>query len=72
MEKLITISEEELDDISELTYRALKWKLGLNGFVDENTDIILTLNKEYGEILISNIKEIAKKRSESECTSTLS
>lgn len=70
MKNLIVISEEELDDISELTYRALKWKLGLNGIADENTDIILALNKEYGEILIGNIKDLAKKRSESECTST--
>lgn len=70
MRKLIVISEEELDDINELTYRALKWKLGLKGFADENTNIILDLNKDYGEILIENIKELAKKRSETKCTST--
>ena len=72
MRKLIVISEEELDNINELTYHGLMLDLKLRGVADKNTDIILDLSKEYGEILVDNIKELAKKRSESECTSTLS
>lgn len=70
MEKLITISEEDLNDVNELTYRSLMLKLKLIGITDKNTDIILDLNKEYGEILINNIKEVAKMRSREKCTST--
>lgn len=70
MKKLITISEEELNAVNELTYHGLMLNLKLRGVADKNTDIILDLNKEYGEILVSNIKELAKKRSETKCTST--
>ena len=69
MEKLIAISEEDLNDVNELTYRSLILKLKLLGITDKNTDVILDLNKDYGEILVSNIKELAKKRSETKCTS---
>jgi hypothetical protein len=72
MRKLIVISEEELNNINELTYHGLMLELKLRGVADKNTDIILDLNKDYGEILIDNIKELAKKRSETKCTSTLS
>lgn len=70
MEKLITISEEGLDNVNELTYHGLMLQMRLLRIADENTNVILDLNKEYGEILVSNIKELAKKRSETECTST--
>ena len=61
MRKLIVISEEDLNNINELTYHGLMLNLRLRGVADENTDIILDLNKDYGEILIENIKELAKK-----------
>lgn len=69
---MITISEEELNDVNELTYHGLMLQMRLQGIADKNTNLILDLNKEYGEILVSNIKEFAKKRSETKCTSTLS
>ena len=72
MRKLIVISEEDLDNINELTYHGLMLNLKLRGVADKNTDIILDLSKEYGEILVDNIKELAKKRSDTKCTSTRS
>jgi hypothetical protein len=69
MRKLIVISEEELNDVNELTYHGLMLKIRLQGIADENLDILLNLNKEYGEILIDNIKEVAKMRSKEKCTS---
>nr|DAE85691.1 MAG TPA: hypothetical protein [Caudoviricetes sp.] len=71
MKKLITISEEELNDVNELTYHGLMLKMRMLGIADENLDI-LNLNKEYGEILIDNIKDVAKMRSREKCTSTRS
>lgn len=70
MKKLITISEEELNDVNELTYHGLMLKMRMLGIADENLDILLNLNKEYGEILIDNIKNVAKMRSREKCTST--
>lgn len=72
MKKLITISEEELNDVNELTYHGLMLKMRMLGIADENLDILLNLNKEYGEILIDNIKDVAKMRSREKCTSTRS
>lgn len=70
MKKLITISEEELNDVNELTYHGLMLKMRMLGIADENLDILLNLNKEYGEILIDNIKDVAKMRRREKCTST--
>ena len=72
MKKLITISEEELNDVNELTYHGIMLKMRMLGIADENLDILLNLNKEYGEILIDNIKDVAKMRSGEKCTSTRS
>ena len=72
MKKLITISEEELNDVNELTYHGLMLKMRMLGIADENLDILLNLNKEYGEILIDNIKDVAEMRSREKCTSTRS
>ena len=72
MKKLITISEEELNDVNELTYHGIMLKMRMLGIADENLDILLDLNKEYGEILIDNIKDVAKMRSREKCTSTRS
>ena len=60
MKKLITISEEELNDVNELTYHGLMLKMRMLGIADENLDILLNPNKEYGEILIDNIKDVAQ------------